>query len=103
MSIREQLEFTGEQGKDIGKELTLYALSTCGFCKSALRFLRKHKVAFQYLYIDQLEDSTKKMLKAELKETYGERPMYPFLVIDDKDHIVGFDDKEWTEKLGIEA
>lgn len=101
MSISEKLEFEKEEGKQPKKQLTVYALSTCGFCKAALRFLRKHKIAFRYLYIDYLQDFQKKTLKQELKDTYGERPMFPFLVIGEDDYIIGFDEEEWADKIGI--
>lgn len=103
MHISEKLEFTVEEGKTPKKELTVYALSTCGFCKAALRFLRKHKVAFRYLYVDHLDDYHKTALKQELRETYGERPMYPFLIIGGDDYVIGFDEEEWYGRIGIDA
>jgi len=103
MNITKQLDFIVEEGTDTGKELTVFALSTCGFCKSALRFLRKNNLAFKYLYIDHIETDIKKKLKAELQETYGERPMYPFLLIGEEDHLVGFNQESWSEKLGLDS
>lgn len=99
MSIRNELQFTFEDGRDVGKELTLYALSTCGFCKAALRFLRKHGIAFKYVYVDNLPSRQKDQLKNELKEQFKERVMYPFLIIGKDDYIIGFDEDEWYEKL----
>jgi ferredoxin-thioredoxin reductase catalytic subunit/glutaredoxin len=101
MSIRDDLQFTFEEGKNLGKNLTLYALSTCGFCKAALRFLRKHDIAFKYVYVDNLPSRQKERLKTELKETYKERVMYPFLVIGGDDYIIGFDEDEWYERLDV--
>ena len=63
MKIWENLDFEYEEGKKPPRELTLFALSTCGFCKSALRFLRRNQVAFKYLYLDKLELDTKKEVK----------------------------------------
>jgi ferredoxin-thioredoxin reductase catalytic chain len=101
MNISKKLEFTKEEGRHLKKELTVYALSTCGFCKAALRFLRKHNLAFRYLYVDHLDEYHKTVLKQELKETYGERPMYPFLVIGEDDYLIGFDEEEWYERIGV--
>ena len=101
MSIRDELQFTFEEGRDLGKDLTLYALSTCGFCKAALRFLRKHGIAFKYVYVDNLPSRQKDQLKNELKETYKERVMYPFFIIGKDDYIIGFDEDEWYERLDV--
>ena len=101
MNISKKLTFKTEEGKQPKKNLTVYALSTCGFCKAALRFLRKHNLSFRYLYVDHLDEYHKTVLKQELKETYGERPMYPFLIIGDDDYLIGFDEDEWYEKIGV--
>ncbi len=101
MNTSEKLEYTYEEGKKPKEDLTVYALSTCGFCKAGLRFLRKQKVAFRFVYIDHLDDDDKAAIKQELKERFGERPMYPFLVIGTNDYLIGFDEEEWYERIGI--
>ncbi len=101
MKIWETLEYKHEEGKEPPQKLTLFALSTCGFCKSALRFLRRHKVSFNYIFLDDLELDLKKEVKQQLKDTFGERPMYPFLLIGPERHLIGFDEDEWYEEIGL--
>lgn len=103
MRTIDKLTYTPEEGKDIGKKLTVYALSTCGFCKAALSFLRENSIAFRYVYVDHLQDFQRKSVKSELKEQFGERPLFPFLMIDDNDYFIGFDEEEWSEKLGLKG
>lgn len=84
------IEYTEEEGKDIGKDIVVYALSTCGFCRRALGFLRDNNIAFTYVYVDKLDYDVKQKVKNDLKEKYGERVVFPYMVLDSKDVLVGF-------------
>ncbi|MFP4564181.1 MAG: ferredoxin-thioredoxin reductase catalytic domain-containing protein [Spirochaetia bacterium] len=101
MRTIDKISYEQEEGRDTGKKLTVYALSTCGFCKRALSYLRDNNIKFQYAYVDYLQDFQRKEVKKELKEEFGERPLFPFLVIDDTDYLIGFDEDEWQEKLEL--
>lgn len=92
------IEYTNEEGKNIGKEIVVYALSTCGFCRRALGFLRDNNIAFTYVYVDKLDFDVKQKVKQDLKEKFEERVVFPYMVIDDQDVMVGFvkDDYEST-------
>ncbi len=95
------LKFTAEKGKDSGHTIKVYALSTCGFCKRALQFLRDNKIAFNYIYVDLLEPDLKDTVKGDLVKKYGERLAFPFVVLDeDKENqrvIVGFMQDEFED------
>jgi glutaredoxin len=82
-------------------KLVIYALSTCGFCERSMNFLRDQGLAFDYIFIDQLEPWIKTALKEELKERYGAATVFPYLVIDDKTTIVGFTEEKWRNGLGL--
>jgi len=101
LSTIETLEFTNEDGTNSGHNVTIFALSTCGFCKACLRFLRENSVAFKYVYFDMLDPDTKDAVKKELNEKYKERIMFPFVVIDDEHVVVGFKDAELKKMLDI--
>ena len=101
MRTIDKITYDSEEGRDIGKKLKVYALSTCGFCKRALNYLRDNGVGFQYVYVDYLQDFQRSEVKKELKDEFGERPLFPFLVIDDTDYLIGFDEEEWEEKLEL--
>ncbi len=83
------------------KKLQVYALSTCGFCERAMKFLREQEIGFQFILIDLLEPWIKTALKDELKERFGAATVFPYLVIDEKTTIVGFTEEKWRTGLGL--
>jgi glutaredoxin len=97
----EKIEFTHETGKNAKHEVTVYALSTCGFCKSCLKFLHDRNVNFKYVYYDLLDSDIKNALKDELNEKYKERIMFPFVIIDGKYVVTGFKEDKLVELLEL--
>jgi len=95
----DQLHFVEEDGTNNTHEITVYALSTCGFCKRGLQFLRDHSIKFKYIFIDHLDMDTKEKLKSILSDTYRTRIAFPFLVLNGKEVIHGFDIEERENKL----
>ncbi|MCK5587551.1 MAG: glutaredoxin family protein [Candidatus Lokiarchaeota archaeon] len=101
MSFEEDLEFTKSQGEKNGCKITVYALSTCGFCKRALAFLRDNSVDFSFLYVDKLDKETKDNVTKNLKEKFDRRVAFPFLIIDGKECMVGFNTEKYENLLDI--
>lgn len=101
MSTIETLEFTNEEGSNNAHQITIFALSTCGFCKACLKFLRENDVAFKYVYYDMLDPDTKEAVKGELTAKFNERIMFPFVIIDEEHVVVGFKDAELKKMLDI--
>jgi len=101
MGIADTLNFEKVPGKTQTHQLRVYALSTCGFCEKALAFLKQETFAHEYLYIDQIDPELKRALKTELKERFGNIPVFPVLVVDDKECISGFTEEKWKTALGI--
>ena len=103
--MREDLDFKFEDGKNSVHDVTVYALSTCGFCKRALKFLRDNSIAFRYIYVDHLDPGVKSQLKADLMEKYNRRVIYPFLIIDADTEaekvFTGFVNDVWTDLFGL--
>ena len=95
------LEWKKKDGNVDGHNVTVFALSTCGFCKACLKFMNEKNVKFKYVYFDLLDKEMKDKLRDVLKEKYNERIMFPFVIIDDSDVIVGFKQSALEEKLGI--
>lgn len=98
----EDLAYTVIPGKSDAHSLTIYALSTCGFCKRAMSFLEDHGVAYKYIHVDHLPLETKNEIKATLKEKFKENVAFPFAVVDDVSHLVGFIQPDWVKTLGIQ-
>jgi ferredoxin-thioredoxin reductase catalytic subunit/glutaredoxin len=97
------LSYNREEGIDIGKDLVMIALSTCGFCKRAIRFLRDNNIAFRYVYFDYLDSETKEKIKKELSNNFDEKLAFPFLIIDDRESMVGFNEEKYRDKLGLKT
>lgn len=93
------LNFIQEDGQKCKNELTVYALSTCGFCKKALKFLKANSIKFKYVYFDEQDEELQEKIRTALMDQFNQRLAFPFLVIDCKKCLVGFDQEEWEKEL----
>lgn len=91
------MNFEHVAGKDMGK-ITLYALSTCIWCKKTKEFLSSMGVAFDYIYVDLLKGDDRSKAIEQVKK-YNPDTSFPTIVIGEKG-IVGFREKEIKEALG---
>lgn len=96
-----KVEFNEVPGESDGIRLTVYALSTCAFCKRAMGYLKDHGLGYRYVYLDQLDFDLKREVKQELKEKFENLPVYPVLVIDGDEALSGFTEEQWAKRLGI--
>ncbi len=83
-------------GRMKGK-ITLYALSTCGWCARTRELLKELGVDHSYVYVDllppdEMEDTIREV------EKFNPRGSFPTLVIGEK-VIVGFKEQEIREAL----
>jgi glutaredoxin len=92
------MKFEHVAGKDKGK-ITLYALSTCIWCKKTKDFLLGLGVGFDYIYVDLLQGEDRSQAVNEVKR-YNPSTSFPTLVIGEK-CIVGFREKEIKEALQL--
>lgn len=95
------LEYTRVEGENKRHTVTVYALSTCGFCKRALAFLEANKIEYQFLYMDKIPLETKTEAKKILKEKYHQDIAFPFAVVDEKEPLVGFIEPDWKRTLEV--
>jgi len=96
----ETLSYTSVDGNRKDHAITLYALSTCGFCKRAMAFLGTKGFAYRYIHVDDLSLDAKSEVKRELKERFHADIAFPFAVIDGERHLVGFIEADWASTLG---
>ncbi|NHJ84099.1 MAG: glutaredoxin family protein [Asgard group archaeon] len=97
--MHEQFDFKVEKGQNKPYDIQIYALSTCGFCRSALEFLRKNKIQFRFIYVDHLDRDQRAMIKRDLMNAFDERVAFPYVILDGKEVIVGFTEDKWEEKF----
>ncbi|MCX8022374.1 MAG: glutaredoxin family protein [Syntrophorhabdaceae bacterium] len=80
------------------RDLTLYTLSTCIWCKKTKELLKELNVGYDYVDVDLLsaDDRDEAM---EIVKRFNPRCSFPSLIIDGSICIVGFDEKKIREAL----
>lgn len=92
------MDFEHVDGEDKGK-VTLFALSTCGWCKKTRMLLEELGVKYDYLYVD-LTSGAERDEAVEALKKYNPDVSFPTIVINDSDVIVGFEEDQIKSKLG---
>ncbi len=80
--------------------MTLYALSTCGWCKKTKAFLDENDVEYNVVYVDLLDKADKEETLVEVRK-WNARSSFPTVVIDDTDSVAGFKEARLREILGL--
>lgn len=81
------------------RQVMLYALSTCAWCKKTKKYLDEHNIPYDFEDIDLLDGEEKAKVKAEVAK-HNPRLSYPTLVVDDDTVIVGYDEERLDEVFG---
>lgn len=81
-------------------KVTLYALSTCGWCKKTKSFLEENNVNYECVYVDLLKGEEKQEVLAQVRK-WNPRSSFPTIVIDDKESVAGFKKERLQEALGL--
>lgn len=97
----ETLKFETVAGAKAQPAVTVYALSTCGFCKRAMSYLEANGFSYRFIYLDKISLETKNEVKKELKEKYKSDVAFPFVTVGESDYLVGFIEADWKRTLGI--
>lgn len=97
----EKLAFTKVQGQNGEHDITVYALSTCGFCKRAMKFLDANSFSYHYIFLDNISIEAKNETKKELKAIYKTDIAFPFATLGKDKYLVGFIEADWKLSLGV--
>ena len=92
--------FSKVSGKKNVHKVTLYALSTCVWCKMTKQFLTDNNIEYEYIDVDLCEDEDKQKIH-QLILSKGGTLTYPTTIIDDKVVVTGFRKDQLKEALGI--
>lgn len=95
----EGIPFTRIEGKSPTKPLTVFALSTCGFCRRALAFLDDQGIAYRYVHVDKIDRPLQDGIRSYVKETFRTPLSYPFLCIGEDDYLTGFIRASWEKEI----
>jgi glutaredoxin-like protein NrdH len=91
------MNFEHVAGLDKGR-ITLYALSTCIWCKKTKELLSGLGVAFDYIYVDLLKGADRQETIDQVKR-FNASISFPTLVIGESKCIIGFREKDIKEAL----
>lgn len=80
------------------KDILLYGLSTCVWCGKARNFLDRLGLEYSYVYVDLLEGDETALVKKDV-EKWNPNFSFPTIVIDNKECVIGFDEKKLKELL----
>lgn len=80
-------------------DVTLYALSTCPYCRMTKKFLDKNEVDYELVEVDLLEGDEKTDAVAKVKELSG-GTSFPVLKAGDE-IVVGFNKPKIKALLGL--
>jgi len=90
MSVKEHMKHVDGTKK---KNITLYALSTCGWCKKTKGLLNDLKADYHYVDVDLLGDADQEEAVTEIRK-WNPECTFPTLVVDNNRCIVGFKEQE---------
>ncbi len=80
-------------------KLTVYALSTCGWCHKTIEWLRENNVDCEITYVDKLMGEEREQCIQELMQ-HNSKKSFPTLVVNDGEQvIVGFKSDEMEKAL----
>ena len=94
------MQFSKVSGKKSDHKVTLYALSTCVWCKLTKQFLSDNDITFEFVDVDLLDENDKSKVHETIL-TKGGNLSYPTTIVDDKKVITGFRKDQLKEALGI--
>jgi glutaredoxin-like protein NrdH len=95
------LKFETKAGAKTSPLITVFALSTCGFCKRSMAFLEANGFAYRFIYLDKIPLDHKTEVKKELKEKFKADIAFPFVTVGDTNYLVGFIEVDWKKTLGL--
>lgn len=92
---------TKVEGKNNQRNVTIFTLSTCMWCKKCKRWLKDHDVEYRYVDVDKIQYSQKSEIIDYLREKYDNRISYPYMVLDGGDKtVVGYSPNKYEKALG---
>lgn len=94
------MEFSKVSGKKNNHKVTLYALSTCVWCKLTKQFLNENEISYEFVDVDLLDEEDKQKVRQTITSKGGSLS-YPTTIVDDKVVITGFRKDKLKEELGV--
>ncbi|MCW4028318.1 MAG: glutaredoxin family protein [Candidatus Bathyarchaeota archaeon] len=94
------MQYSKVAGNKNDHKVTLYALSTCVWCKLTKQYLNDNSVGYEFVDVDLLDENDKGLVHKAILEKGGNLG-YPTVIVDDKTVITGFRKDKLKEALGV--
>jgi len=94
------VQFSKVSGKKNDHKVTVYALSTCVWCKMTKQFLSDSDVSYEFVDVDLLDEDDKHKVHETITSKGGSLS-YPTTIVDDKTVITGFRKDKLKEALSV--
>ena len=93
------MKLTHVPGRNAKHRVTLYALSTCGWCRKTKELLNSNQIQYEYIDVDQCPDDERAEVSGKVREL-NPRGSFPTIWIDGK-VVAGYDEERIRELLEI--
>jgi glutaredoxin len=87
-------------GENDKHTVLMYAISTCGWCKRAKRFLKENKIMYEYVDVDLCNTEDRERIREDIARRGGD-VLYPTIIVDNEILITGLKVEEIKEALEI--
>ncbi len=87
-------------GENNNHRVLMYAISTCGWCRQAKKFLRDNNIEYEYVDIDLCSREDRERIRRDILSRGG-RLSYPTIIIDGTILITGFQEDRIRKVLGV--
>jgi glutaredoxin-like protein NrdH len=94
------MQLSKVSGKKKDHKVSVYALSTCVWCKLTKQYLNENNVEYEFVDVDLLDDEDKDKVHQTVLSKGGALS-YPTTIVDDKIVITGFRKDKLKEVLGL--
>ena len=94
------MQFSKVSGNKNNHKVTVFALSTCVWCKMTKQFLSDNGVEYEFVDVDLLNEKDKSQAHDTITSKGGALS-YPTIIVDDKTLITGFRKDQLKEALGL--
>ncbi len=81
-------------------DVLIYTLTTCGWCKKTKGLLDGLGISYSYIDVDLTQGEERESIVTEIK-VWNPRVSFPTIVINKQKCIVGFNEAEIKEALGV--
>jgi len=93
------MKFTHVSGRNAKHRVTLYALSTCGWCRKTKELLDSNQIQYEYIDVDHCQGDERTSVAGRVREL-NPRGSFPTLQVD-AEVVAGFDEDRIRELLEL--